>query len=186
VAAFDFDFIGGSMGAVVGAKLAYGALTAAESGCAFIVFPSSGGARMQEGILSLMQMAKTSAAAVRLDEARVPFIVVLTDPTTGGVTASFAMQGDVILAEPNALIGFAGARVIEQTIGEKLPQGFQRSEYLLEHGFIDAICSRDALRDTLATLLSRLTHRAVRNDVDTASSAAGEPLHPPGMRPAHA
>ena len=157
VSAFDFNFLGGSMGSVVGAKIAQGALTAVEEKCGYIVFSTSGGARMQEGILSLMQMAKTAAALVKLDEARLPFISVLTDPTTGGVTASFAMLGDVILAEPNALICFAGPRVIEQTVREVLPEGFQRSEYLLEHGFVDRICSRHEMRDTLAILLSRLT-----------------------------
>ncbi|MBF0159959.1 MAG: acetyl-CoA carboxylase carboxyltransferase subunit beta [Magnetococcales bacterium] len=157
VAAFEFEFLGGSMGSVVGAKVAHGALAAAEAGCGYVVFPASGGARMQEGILSLMQMAKTSAAITRLEEARLPFIVVLTDPTTGGVTASFAMQGDIILAEPNALVCFAGPRVIEQTVRETLPKGFQRSEYLLEHGFVDIICQRSEIRDTLAILLSRLT-----------------------------
>ncbi|MBF0283062.1 MAG: acetyl-CoA carboxylase carboxyltransferase subunit beta [Magnetococcales bacterium] len=156
VSAFDFDFLGGSMGSVVGAKVAHGALEAVKQGCGYVTFPASGGARMQEGILSLMQMARTSAALTKLDEARLPFIVVLTDPTTGGVTASFAMLGDVILAEPNALICFAGPRVIEQTIRETLPEGFQRSEYLLEHGFVDAIAPRHQMRETLALLLGRL------------------------------
>ena len=157
VSAFDFGFLGGSLGSVAGAKVAQGALAAVEAGCSYIVFTTSGGARMQEGILSLMQMAKTSAALVKLEEARLPFLSVLTDPTTGGVTASFAMLGDIILAEPNALICFAGPRVIEQTVREVLPEGFQRSEYLLEHGFLDLICPRHAMRDTLADLLARLT-----------------------------
>jgi acetyl-CoA carboxylase carboxyl transferase subunit beta len=156
-AAFDFRFMGGSMGSVAGAKVAQGALAAVKYNCGYVVFPASGGARMQEGILSLMQMAKTSAALTKLDEAKLPFIPVLTDPTTGGVTASFAMLGDVILAEPNALICFAGPRVIEQTIRETLPEGFQRSEYLLAHGFLDAIVHRKDLRQTLADLLARLT-----------------------------
>ena len=160
ISAFDFNFLAGSMGSVVGAKVAQGALAAVEEKCSYVTFATSGGARMQEGILSLMQMAKTSAALVKLAEARLPYISVLTDPTTGGVTASFAMLGDVILAEPNALICFAGPRVIEQTVREVLPEGFQRSEYLLEHGFIDAICSRHDMRDTLANLLSRLTKRS--------------------------
>ena len=157
VTAFDFNFLGGSMGSVAGAKVSQGAMSAVEAGCGYVVFSASGGARMQEGILSLMQMARTSAALVKLDQARLPFISVLTDPTTGGVTASFAMLGDIILAEPDALIGFAGPRVIEQTVREKLPKGFQRSEFLLEHGFVDHICPRDEMRDTLAELLSRLT-----------------------------
>ncbi|MEO5378432.1 MAG: acetyl-CoA carboxylase, carboxyltransferase subunit beta [Magnetococcus sp. DMHC-6] len=162
VAAFDFNFLGGSMGSVAGAKVAQGALAARDAHCGFVVFPTSGGARMQEGILSLMMMAKTSAAINRLSERHLPYITVLTDPTTGGVTASFAMQGDIILAEPNALICFAGPRVIEQTVHEKLPEGFQRSEYLLEHGFLDRICHRKEIRDLLADLLTRLTP-ALRN-----------------------
>jgi acetyl-CoA carboxylase carboxyl transferase subunit beta len=157
VTAFDFNFLGGSMGSVAGAKVAQGALSAVENGCGYVVVSSSGGARMQEGILSLMQMAKTSAALTKLDAAGLPFISILTDPTTGGVTASFAMLGDVILAEPNALICFAGPRVIEQTVRETLPEGFQRSEYLLEHGFIDQITHRHDLRDKVADLILRLT-----------------------------
>ncbi|MBF0190438.1 MAG: acetyl-CoA carboxylase carboxyltransferase subunit beta [Magnetococcales bacterium] len=165
VAAFDFSFLGGSMGSVAGAKVAQGALAAVEERCGYVVFSASGGARMQEGILSLMQMARTSTALTRLDEAGLPFISVLTDPTTGGVTASFAMLGDIILAEPHALICFAGPRVIEQTMRETLPEGFQRSEYLLEHGFIDRICPRDEMRDQLSDLLARLTRsRGVRDE----------------------
>lgn len=156
-AAFDFRFMGGSMGSVVGAKIARGALAAADAKCGYVVFSTSGGARMQEGIFSLMQMARTSAAITRLEKERLPFISVLTDPTTGGVTASFAMLGDIILAEPNALICFAGPRVIEQTIREKLPDGFQRSEYLLEHGFIDKICHRNEMKTIISDLLRRLT-----------------------------
>ncbi|MBF0358760.1 MAG: acetyl-CoA carboxylase carboxyltransferase subunit beta [Magnetococcales bacterium] len=158
VTAFDFKFLGGSMGSVAGAKVAQGALAAVENNCGYVVFSASGGARMQEGILSLMQMAKTSAALTKLEAAGLPFISVLTDPTTGGVTASFAMLGDLILAEPNALICFAGPRVIEQTVRQTLPKGFQRSEYLLEHGFIDQICHRHQIKDTISDLLSRLTH----------------------------
>lgn len=168
--AFEFNFLGGSMGSVAGAKVAQGALAAVEDKCGYVVFATSGGARMQEGILSLMQMAKTSAALTKLDEARLPFISVLADPTTGGVTASFAMLGDVTLAEPNALICFAGPRVIEQTVREVLPEGFQRSEYLLEHGFLDLICSRRDMRDTLADILSRLTKTPLAPSLDTAAS----------------
>lgn len=157
VAAFDFRFMGGSMGSVAGAKIAQGALAAVENNCGYVVFPASGGARMQEGILSLMQMASTSAALTRLEQARLPFIPILTDPTTGGVTASFAMLGDVTLAEPKALICFAGPRVIEQTIRETLPEGFQRSEYLLDHGFLDHIVHRAEIRSTLSDLLTRFT-----------------------------
>ncbi|MEO5331804.1 MAG: acetyl-CoA carboxylase, carboxyltransferase subunit beta [Magnetococcus sp. YQC-5] len=175
VAAFDFNFLGGSMGSVVGAKLARGALTAVEEGCGYVVFSASGGARMQEGILSLMQMARTSTALTRLDDAGLPFISVLTDPTTGGVTASFAMLGDIILAEPNALICFAGPRVIEQTMRETLPEGFQRSEYLLEHGFVDRICPRSEMRDQLADLLLRLTRsRLSKDDMNYVPDASGK------------
>ena len=150
VAAFDFRFMAGSMGAVAGAKIARGALAAVEAKCGYVVFATSGGARMQEGIFSLMQMARTSAALMKLDEAGLPFISVLTDPTTGGVTASFAMLGDLNIGEPGALIGFAGPRVIEQTIRQKLPPGFQRSEFLVDKGFLDAVVKRHELRDFLA------------------------------------
>jgi acetyl-CoA carboxylase carboxyl transferase subunit beta len=153
---FEFQFMGGSMGTVVGEKIARLFLRAAATREPAIVFSSSGGARMQEGILSLMQMAKTCAALAKVREASVPFISVLTHPTTGGVAASFAMLGDVNIAEPNALIGFAGPRVIQQTIREKLPEGFQRSEYLLEHGMVDMICHRDDLRPTISRILSML------------------------------
>ncbi len=145
----DMTFIGGSMGSAVGEKVTRLIERAMTEHCAVIIFSASGGARMQEGTLSLMQMAKISAALAALDEARLPFISVLTDPTTGGVTASFAMLGDVIIAEPKALIGFAGPRVIEQTIRQKLPKDFQRSEFLLDHGMIDAIVDRRELRDYL-------------------------------------
>jgi acetyl-CoA carboxylase carboxyl transferase subunit beta len=151
---FAFEFMGGSMGSAVGEKITRQLERAHERRRPAIIFNASGGARMQEGILSLMQMAKTSAALARLREARVPYISVLLHPTTGGVAASFAMLGDVILAEPKALIGFAGPRVIEQTIRQKLPEGFQRSEFLLEHGIIDAIVARKDLKDTLARVLA--------------------------------
>ncbi len=156
-AVFDFSFMGGSMGSVVGEKITRAIERALENCCPCIVFSSSGGARMQESILSLMQMAKTSAALSRLKEAGLPFISVLTDPTTGGVTASFAMLGDINMAEPRALIGFAGPRVIEQTIRQKLPEGFQRSEYLLEHGMIDMIVSRQEMKDRLGQILRIFT-----------------------------
>ncbi len=154
---FDFFFMGGSMGSVVGEKITRAAEKAVEERCSLIVISSSGGARMQEGALSLMQMAKTSAALARLRRERLPFISVLTDPTTGGVTASFAMLGDVNLAEPKALIGFAGPRVIEQTIRQELPEGFQRSEFVLEHGMIDRIVNRKELKKTIVNLLRAFT-----------------------------
>ena len=154
---FDFFFMGGSMGSVVGEKITRAAEKAVEEKCGLIVISSSGGARMQEGALSLMQMAKTSAALARLRRERLPFISVLTDPTTGGVTASFAMLGDVNLAEPKALIGFAGPRVIEQTIRQELPEGFQRSEFVLEHGMIDRIVNRKELKKTIVNLLRAFT-----------------------------
>lgn len=153
---FDFGFMGGSMGSVVGEKFCRAVDRAIEHKLAVILVTSSGGARMQEGTLSLMQMAKTSGAVARLHEARLPFISVLADPTFGGVTASVAMLGDVILAEPKALIGFAGPRVIEQTIKQQLPDGFQRAEFLLEHGMVDRIVERKHLKDTLATLIGHL------------------------------
>jgi acetyl-CoA carboxylase carboxyl transferase subunit beta len=153
-AAFDFAFMGGSMGSVVGERFALGAERALEIGSPFVCFSASGGARMQEGLFSLMQMAKTSASLGRLREAGLPYISVMTHPTTGGVSASFAMLGDINLAEPEALIGFAGPRVIEQTVRETLPEGFQRSEFLVEHGAIDQICDRRELRDRLADLLA--------------------------------
>ncbi len=155
-AVFDFAFMGGSMGAVVGEKITRVFERAVQKKCAVITFTASGGARMQEGILSLMQMAKTSAAVGRLKEAGLPFISVLTDPTTGGVTASFAMLGDIIVAEPGALIGFAGPRVIAQTIKQTLPDGFQRAEYILEHGMIDMIIERKNMKESLGRLLDYL------------------------------
>lgn len=151
--AMDMSFIGGSMGSAVGEKITRLIERALENRGAVVIFAASGGARMQEGTFSLMQMAKISAALSRLHEQRLPFISVLTDPTTGGVTASFAMLGDVIIAEPKALIGFAGPRVIEQTIRQKLPKGFQRSEFLLEHGMVDMVVDRRQMRETIIRLL---------------------------------
>jgi acetyl-CoA carboxylase carboxyl transferase subunit beta len=151
--AMDMSFIGGSMGSAVGEKITRLIERSLENRAAVIVFSASGGARMQEGTLSLMQMGKISAALSMLHEAKLPFISVLTDPTTGGVTASFAMLGDVILAEPKALIGFAGPRVIEQTIRQKLPKGFQRSEFLLEHGMVDMVVDRREMRGTIIRML---------------------------------
>lgn len=158
VSCFDFSFMGGSMGSVVGEKITRSIERGLQKRQPVIIISASGGARMQESILSLMQMAKTSAALAKLRRAGIPFISLLTDPTTGGVTASFAMLGDVNIAEPKALIGFAGPRVIEQTIRQKLPEGFQRAEYLLDHGMIDAIISRTEIRAKLASILKML-HR---------------------------
>jgi len=157
VAVFEFSFMGGSMGSVVGERFVRGVQLAIEQKMPFICFAASGGARMQEGLLSLMQMAKTCAALTQLSEAKLPFISVLTDPTMGGVSASFAFMGDVVVAEPNALIGFAGARVIQQTVRETLPEGFQRAEFLLEHGAIDMIVDRRQMRDQLTTLITLLS-----------------------------
>ncbi|NQD94730.1 acetyl-CoA carboxylase carboxyltransferase subunit beta [Pseudomonas sp. CrR25] len=154
--AFEFSFMGGSMGAIVGERFVRAANVALEQRCPLVCFAASGGARMQEALISLMQMAKTSAVLARLREEGIPFISVLTDPVYGGVSASLAMLGDVIVAEPKALIGFAGPRVIEQTVREKLPEGFQRSEFLLEHGAIDMIVHRAELRPRLARLLAQL------------------------------
>jgi len=156
VAALNFAFMGGSMGMAMGAGLLAAARKAVDEGAAFIVIPSSGGARMQEGILSLMQMARTTIAVEEVKEAGLPYIVVLTDPTTGGVSASYAMLGDIHIAEPGAVIGFAGARVIEQTIRETLPEGFQRAEYLLEHGMVDMVVPRGELKDTLVRVIDML------------------------------
>jgi acetyl-CoA carboxylase carboxyl transferase subunit beta len=158
VGVFEFDFLGGSLGSVVGEKIARMVEKAMDEKIGAIIFTSSGGARMQEGILSLMQMAKTSAALSRLRKERLPYISVLTDPTTGGVTASFGMLGDIILAEPGALIGFAGPRVIKETIKADLPPGFQRAEYLLQHGMIDLIVERRRLKETLGKFLDLLYH----------------------------
>jgi len=163
-AAFDFAYMGGSMGSVVGERFTLGAERALELRCPFVCFSASGGARMQESLFSLMQMAKTSAALGRLRAAGLPYISVLTHPTTGGVSASFAMLGDLNIAEPEALIGFAGQRVIEQTVREKLPEGFQRSEFLLEHGTVDQIVDRREMRDRLAHLLALLMKQPVPAD----------------------
>jgi acetyl-CoA carboxylase carboxyl transferase subunit beta len=161
VAAFEFGFMGGSMGMAVGEAILAAARLAVLQEAALIIVPSSGGARMQEGLLSLMQMPRTTIAVDEVKDAGLPYIVILTDPTTGGVTASFAMLGDITIAEPGAIIGFAGQRVIEETIREKLPEGFQRAEYLLDHGVVDMVVRRHDLHDTLARLLgllSRTTH----------------------------
>lgn len=150
---FDFDFMGGSMGSVAGERLTRAIENAAAEKTPLVTVASSGGARMQEGLFSLMQMAKTSSALVGMEKTGVPYISVLADPTTGGVSASFAMLGDIIIAEPRALIGFAGPRVIEQTIGEKLPVGFQRAEFLLEHGLLDMVVERTRLKESIVTLI---------------------------------
>jgi len=172
----DFAFMGGSLGMAAGEALITGIMKAVELKVPYILFVSSGGARMQEGILSLMQMPRTTVGVQRLREAKLPYIVVLTNPTTGGVTASYAMLGDIHIAEPGALIGFAGPRVIEQTIREKLPDGFQRSEYLLEHGMVDMVVHRHDLRPTLSRLCSLLVterkHRAGMNNVKFRRKAA--------------
>ena len=168
-ASFDFAFMGGSMGSVVGERFTLAAERALALGCPFVCFTASGGARMQESLFSLMQMAKTSAALGRLRAAGLPYIAVLTHPTTGGVSASFAMLGDLNIAEPGALIGFAGQRVIEQTVREKLPEGFQRSEFLLQHGTVDQIVDRRDMRERLAQLLAML----MRQPAPDAGSTAG-------------
>jgi acetyl-CoA carboxylase carboxyl transferase subunit beta len=157
--AFEFSYMGGSMGSVVGERFARGAQNALEQKVPFICFTASGGARMQESLLSLMQMAKTTAMLTKLAEAKLPFISVLTDPTMGGVSASFAFLGDVVIAEPKALIGFAGPRVIEQTVREKLPEGFQRAEFLLTKGAVDMIVDRRKLREEIAQLMALLSHQ---------------------------
>ncbi len=156
VAAFEFKFLGGSMGSVVGERFVRGVQVCLEQKLPFVCFTASGGARMQEGLLSLMQMSKTCAALTQLGAEKLPFVSVLTDPTMGGVSASFALIGDVVFAEPNALIGFAGPRVIEQTVRETLPEGFQRSEFLLQHGAIDLIVDRREMRDKLASVITLL------------------------------
>ena len=177
VAAMEYAFIGGSMGVVVGEKITRAIEMALDRRTAVIVVSCSGGARMMEGALSLMQMAKVSAALARLDRARLPFISVLTDPTTGGVTASFAMLGDLNIAEPKALIGFAGPRVIEQTIRQKLPEGFQRSEFLLEHGMLDLIVDRREMKATLARALRFMGAQVAPPErVAVASTPASEPV----------
>ncbi len=174
--AFEFDFMAGSMGSVVGEKFVRGANIALERRIPLVCFTSSGGARMQEALLSLMQMAKTAAVIGRMSEQAVPYVSVLTDPTTGGVSASLAMLGDVNVAEPEALVGFAGPRVIEQTVRETLPEGFQRSEFLLDHGVVDMIVDRRRMRDSLFGLLSVLTHwQAAGRDRTEAPHAALSP-----------
>ena len=160
VAAFNFDFMGGSMGMAVGEGIAAAAEAAVANRASLIAIPASGGARMQEGILSLMQMPRTAIAVDQVKEAGLPFIVLLTDPTTGGVSASFAMLGDIHMAEPGAVIGFAGARVIEETIREKLPEGFQRAEYLLDHGIVDLVVARKDLPRQLARVIGLLTQQS--------------------------
>lgn len=156
IAAFDFDFMGGSMGIAVGSGIVRAGEIAIKNGAALIVIPASGGARMQEGVLSLMQMPRTTIAVQRMREAKLPYIVLLTDPTTGGVSASFAMLGDIHIAEPGAQIGFAGKRVIEETIREKLPEGFQTAEYLMDHGTVDLVIARKELPATLGRVLNVL------------------------------
>jgi acetyl-CoA carboxylase carboxyl transferase subunit beta len=171
----DFDFMGGSLGMAAGEAVIKGLETAAQKGTPCIMFAASGGARMQEGILALMQLPRTTVAVEMLREAKKPYIVVLTNPTTGGVTASYAMLGDVHLAEPGALIGFAGPRVIEQTIREKLPEGFQRGEYLKEHGMVDMVVHRHELKPTLARLCRVLTKAAPRQVLPVAEPAEALP-----------
>jgi acetyl-CoA carboxylase carboxyl transferase subunit beta len=173
----DFDFMGGSLGMAAGSAIVTGLETAVERKTPYVLFVSSGGARMQEGILSLMQLPRTTVGVLRLREAGLPFIVVLTNPTTGGVTASYAMLGDVHIAEPGALIGFAGPRVIEQTIREKLPKGFQRSEYLYEHGMVDMVVHRHNLRETIGSLVGILTKSPVRAELsDTVPARLTTPI----------
>ncbi len=174
----DFDFMGGSLGMAAGEAIVKGLETAIDRGTPFIMFAASGGARMQEGILSLMQMPRTTVAVEMLREAKKPYIVVLTNPTTGGVTASYAMLGDVQIAEPGALIGFAGPRVIEQTIREKLPPGFQRSEYLKEHGMVDMVVHRHEMRATLGRICRLLTKASPNAPRSTAPAAASEETAP--------
>lgn len=173
-AAFEFRFMGGSMGSVVGERFVRGVEAALAQDAALVCFSASGGARMQESLFSLFQMAKTSAALGRLREARLPFVSVMTDPTMGGVSASLAMLGDINIAEPGALIGFAGPRVIEQTVRETLPEGFQRSEFLLEHGALDQICDRRELRDRIADLVAMLMRRAQLETQEPAGNGATE------------
>ena len=159
-ARFEFDFMGGSMGSVVGERFVRGVEAALEQKVPFVSFAATGGARMQEGLLSLMQMAKTNASLTLLAKAKLPYVSVLTDPTMGGVSAGFAFVGDIVIAEPKALVGFAGPRVIENTVREKLPEGFQRSEFLLEHGALDMICDRRQLRPTIAHMLAMLQRQS--------------------------
>ena len=172
---FDFSFMGGSMGSVVGEKITRAIERAMNNKSALVIVSCSGGARMQEGIFSLMQMAKTSAALSKLSDQKIPYISILTDPTMGGVSASFAMLGDIILAEPGALIGFAGPRVIEQTIKQKLPDGFQRAEFLLDHGLIDNVVHRKDLKSTLAHLLKMLKNNPVTKNSTPAEAILTKP-----------
>ncbi|NBB82014.1 MAG: acetyl-CoA carboxylase carboxyltransferase subunit beta, partial [Alphaproteobacteria bacterium] len=186
VAAFDFGFMGGSMGMAVGEALIAAAKLAVLQQAPLIVVPASGGARMQEGILSLMQLPRTTIAVQQVKEAGLPYIVVLTDPTTGGVTASFAMQGDIHIAERGAMIGFAGARVIEETIRESLPEGFQRAEYLLDHGMIDIVVHRAELRETLVRVIGHLTNTKPTADIvpiDRIRAGAAEAAADPAPEP---
>ena len=185
IAVQDFDFMGGSLGMAAGEAIIKGFEKAVEKGTPFVLFAGSGGARMQEGIMSLMQMPRTTVAVQMLREAKKPYIVVLTNPTTGGVTASYAMLGDVHIAEPGALIGFAGPRVIEQTIREKLPEGFQRAEYLREHGMVDMVVHRHQLRSTVAQLCRLLTKAPMPKVIETLPAVA-EPIAapPPNSAPA--
>ena len=188
-AAFDFNFMGGSMGSVVGERFVRGVNRSVELGIPFIVFTASGGARMQESLFSLFQMAKTSAALTKLSEAGIPYISFMTDPTMGGVSASLAMLGDINVAEPNALIGFAGPRVIEQTVREKLPEGFQRSEFLQEHGAIDMIINRRDIRTKIASILTLLTAAKLEKDVlfpPTSISVEDSSTSEPSSAPAEA
>lgn len=182
IAVMDFDFVGGSMGSVVGEKITRAIERGLERNIPVIVISTSGGARMQEGVLSLMQMAKTSAALARLGEARIPYVSILTHPTTAGVMASYASLGDVIIAEPDALIGFAGPRVIEQTINQILPKGFQRSAFVQEHGFIDIVCPRWEMRDRLANLLRVLRPAEERTAAGGRAVAGGKPAARPPLR----
>jgi acetyl-CoA carboxylase carboxyl transferase subunit beta len=180
VAAFDFRFLGGSMGMAVGEGLIAAARLAVLQQAPLIAIPASGGARMQEGILSLMQMPRSTVAVEMVREAGLPYIVLLTDPTTGGVSASFAMLGDIHIAEPGAIIGFAGARVIESTIREKLPEGFQRAEYLLEHGMVDMVVKRHDLRETLIRIIGILMNRTPSATVVPIDSSGKVPARPRG------
>ena len=179
----DFDFMGGSLGMAAGEAVIRGLDTAVEKDCPFVLFAASGGARMQEGILSLMQLPRTTIAVQRLREARQPYIVVLTNPTTGGVTASYAMLGDVHIAEPGALIGFAGPRVIEQTIREKLPDGFQKAEYLRDHGMVDMVVHRHEMRATIARLCRLLTKAPAASVPPIAREPAGAGVSATAFRP---
>lgn len=178
VACFEFEFMGGSMGSVVGERFVRGVNVAVEHHLPFLCITASGGARMQEGLLSLMQMSKTTAAVTRLGRHKLPFLTLLTDPTMGGVSASFAFVGDVVMAEPGALIGFAGPRVIEQTIREKLPEGFQRAEYLAEHGMVDMVVHRHEMRATLGRICRLLTKASPNAPRSTAQAAAVEATAP--------